>query len=154
MLREIGMHWLLYGFAAVAGAVNAIQSGCNATLGKMLGQPFVAALVIVAVSFTSLLVCGLVLGQLALPESGRVGQVPWWGWVGGALGAFYVMSMLLAAETIGAAVFMGLTVTAAIVTSLVLDHFGWMGFRQHPAGLWRIVGGVMMISGLGLIAKF
>jgi Putative inner membrane exporter, YdcZ len=52
------MSWLLYGFAAVAGAVNAIQVACNSTLGKALQLPFVAAMIVAAATFISLLVAG------------------------------------------------------------------------------------------------
>ena len=148
------MQWLGYGLAIFAGVLNAIQPGCNAALNKVLEMPFVAAMIVSAVTFSSLLTIGLLFGQLHPPSNERIAQVPWWGWVGGALGAVYIMSMLLVAERVGAALFLGLTVTSAVLTSLLLDHFGLVGFRQHPAGAWRILGGILMISGLGLIAKF
>ena len=148
------MQWLLYGFAVFAGVLNAFQPGCNAALNKALGMPFGAALSISAVTFFSLLVAGLLVGGFHWPIAGRIAQVPWWGWIGGAMGAVYVMSMLLVAERLGAALFLGLTVTSAIITSLLLDHFGLVGFRQHPAGALRILGALLMIGGLGLIARF
>ena len=49
---------------------------------------------------------------------------------------------------------MGVTVTVAIVTSLVMDHFGLLGFEIHKAGLARIAGGILMVAGIGLIAAF
>src|SRR6185437_9563435 len=49
---------------------------------------------------------------------------------------------------------LGLTVTAAIVTSLMLDHFGLVGLPRHPPGACRILGAALMMSGLGLIATF
>ena len=148
------MQWLLYGLAVFAGVLNAVQPGCNTVLKKGLELPFVAGITVAAVTFTSLLLAGLLFGQISWPSSERVAQVPWWGWVGGAFGAVYVMSMLLVAERVGAALFLGLTVTTAIVTSLVLDHFGWVGFKEHPVSVWRALGGLLMIAGLGLIAKF
>ncbi|HEX6840068.1 MAG TPA: DMT family transporter [Stellaceae bacterium] len=148
------MQWLIYLFAVFAGVLNAIQPGCNAALNKALGLPFVAAITISAVTFSALLVAGLLVGGFHWPMAGRVAQVPWWAWIGGAMGAVYIMSMLLIAERLGAALFLGLTVTSAIITSLLLDHFGLVGFRQHPAGALRILGALLMIGGLGLIARF
>ena len=84
----------------------------------------------------------------------RLAHIPWWAWVGGIIGAVYIMSMLLVAERLGAAFFLGRTVTAAIVTSLMLDHFDLVGFPRHPAGAWRSLGAALMISGLSLIATF
>lgn len=146
--------WFSYGFAVLAGVANALQSGANATLAKSLGQPFAASLVVVLVSFAGLLTAGLVSGQLAWPGMDKFGEAPWWAFVGGLLGACLLLSQLFVAQHLGAGVFLGLTVTAAVVTSLVLDHWGLMGFREHPAGLWRIVGGALMIAGLGLVARF
>ena len=57
----------------------------------------------------------------------------------------------LDSERLGAAVFTGITVTAAIITSVVLDHFGWVGFAQHTADPWRILGCALMIGGLVLV---
>ena len=58
------------------------------------------------------------------------------------------------ARQIGAATFLGLFVTAGVITSLLLDHFGWVGFNQHRAGLWRIIGAILMIGGVALVGLF
>jgi transporter family-2 protein len=47
-----------------------------------------------------------------------------------------------------------LTVTAALIMSLLVDHFGWLRVHPHPISLGRIVGGLLLISGVALIAKF
>jgi transporter family-2 protein len=148
------MQWLLYLLVGAAGVLNAVQAGCNATMRKVLDAPVASGLVIVAVSFSTMLVGGAVAGQLSWPAAGRFGQLPWWGWLGGVFGAFYVMMMLLTAEKIGAAVFMGVTVTAAVVASVALDHFGWVGFKEHPAGLARLAGAALMVIGVLLVARY
>ena len=147
------MSWFLYAFAILAGVLNTVQSGANVTLNKSLDQPIVAALVVAAVGATVYLLAAPFLG-LAIPTADRVASVPWWGWFGGALGALYVLSMILIAGRVGAAAFTGLTVTSAIVTSILLDHFGWLGFDVHAAGIWRLLGGAVMIAGLVLVCLF
>jgi transporter family-2 protein len=91
---------------------------------------------------------------LAWPGTARLAGVPWWAWLGGAMGGAYVLAMIVLADRLGAALFTGVTVTAAIVTSLLLDHYGWLGFTQHAAGPWRILGGALMIGGVALISLF
>ena len=126
---------LLIGLIALlAGTLNTVQSGANVTLNKTLGQPILAALIVAGTNVCIYLAAGTVLG-LAWPGTAKFAQVPWWAWLGGAI-------------------FTGLTVTAAIVTSVLLDHFGWVGFAQHTAGLWRIVGCILMIAGLALVSAF
>ena len=148
------MQWLLYGFVIVAGALNAVQAGCNSSLNKVIEQPIAAALMILAVAFSGILTLGTISGQLGVPEIASFHRVPWWGWIGGLLGATFLMSMLLFAHRIGAGAFMGLSVTAAIITSVALDHFGLVGFKEHSVGWWRILGSGLMIAGIGLVAKY
>ncbi|HEY6855591.1 MAG TPA: DMT family transporter, partial [Mycobacterium sp.] len=54
----------------------------------------------------------------------------------------------------GAGVFIGLTVTAALIMSLLVDHFGWLRVDPHPISLGRVIGGLLLISGVALISKF
>lgn len=147
------MSWLLYLFALAAGVLNTVQSGSNVTLTKTLEQPILAALIVAAVGAAVYLVAAPIVG-IGLPSGDKLAQVPWWGWIGGGLGALYVLSVIFIAGRVGAAAFTGLTVTSAIVTSILLDHFGWLGFDVHEAGLWRLAGGGLMIVGLVLVCVF
>jgi transporter family-2 protein len=146
------MQWLLIGFVACTGVLNTIQAGSNTTLNKVLGAPFWAASVVFTVALTATVTAGFVSGQRLSGDT--LGQVPWWGWIGGLFGALYIIAMMMTANKVGAAVFMAVTVTAAIVTSLTMDHFGLMGFEVRRAGIGRLMGAVAMICGLGLIARY
>jgi bacterial/archaeal transporter family-2 protein len=144
---------LLVLIAALAGVLNTVQSGANSTLSRALEQPIVAALVVSGVNAAFYVVVGLFVG-MGWPSSQRIASVPWWAWLGGLMGGAYVLAVIYLAQRLGAAVFIGITVTAAIITSTVMDHFGWVGFQQHSAGLWRIVGCVLMVGGLALVSLF
>jgi transporter family-2 protein len=146
--------WYLYGLALLAGIANAVQGGTNATLAKTLGQPFAAGLVVALGTGATLLLTGLALGRLHLPALAQAAQVPAWAWFGGCLGALVVLSQFFAAQAIGAAPFLAILVTAGVATSILLDHFGWIGFTVHAASLWRIVGGLLMVAGVTLVALF
>ncbi|GJG89557.1 hypothetical protein tb265_47380 [Gemmatimonadetes bacterium T265] len=144
-------------FTILAGVLNTLQSGSNATLNKRLEHPLASAAVVYLGGLAVIVLGslgGLLLGRGGLPAADRAALVPWWGWIGGTLGLVYVFAMFLVAPKLGAAVFTAVSVTAGVLTSLVLDHFGWMGFDPHPAGWGRIVGGLLIVGGLGLIAKF
>ncbi|MGU3361865.1 DMT family transporter [Methylobacterium sp. M6A4_1b] len=146
--------WFLYGFALLAGIANAVQSGVNATLSKNLTQPFAAGIVVSLAGGVTLLLIGLVLGRFALPSLGDIRAVPLWAWFGGVVGAFLILSQLFVAQQIGAAPYLGLLITAGVITSILLDHFGWIGFEQHPLTIWRALGGVLMVGGIALVALF
>ena len=41
-----------------------------------------------------------------------------------------------------------------MAASVLIDNYGWLGFPQHTAGLWRLVGAGLMIAGVTLVAVF
>ena len=147
------MQWLLIPVVIVTGVLNAIQTGTNTKLAQTAGAPIVAAIAVYLVGLATLLVLSPFLGASG-QAAVKLQQAPWWAWVGGIGGALYIIAMLYATQKVGAGMFTGLTVTAAIVTSVLLDHFGWLGLKEHPAGTWRIVGAGLMVAGVVLIAKF
>ncbi len=140
--------------AALAGVLNPVQSGANGELGRVLGNPFGVVLVSLSISLAFTLVAGLFLRFGETSGFSQLAQAPWWAWVGGACGAIFLVSQPLAAPRLGAAVYIGITVTASAIASVLLDHFGVLGFQPHAAGLWRIVGTALMIAGVSLIARF
>ena len=147
------MKALLLVFAAVAGALNAVQAGCSSTLGKAIG-PMPAAVAIGVVAVVTYLAAGAVSGQLAWPGPERIAAAPWWAWMGGVLGAVFVLSQLFVAQKVGSGLFIALTVTSSVMASLLIDNYGLVGFDVHPAGWGRIAGAMFMFAGLGLIARY
>ncbi len=146
--------WYLYAFTLLAGIANAIEPGQNATLAKVTGQPLLAGALCFLVALLTFLVGLLVMRGRGLPRRGSFARVPWWAWPGGALGAGVVVAQLYLAESLGAAPFLGLVVTGGVVTSILLDHFGLVGFAVHRAGRGRIAGGLLMVAGVTLVALF
>lgn len=151
---EILVMWYLYVFVLLAGIANAIQPGQNGALAKSFSQPLVAGLIVGLCTASTVLIVGLVSRRLAWPTQQELSQVPWWAWGGGLFGGGIVITQLLIARQVGAGVFLGLLVTAGVLTSIILDHFGWVGFERHPASLWRVLGGLLMVAGVGLVALF
>lgn len=146
--------WYLYGFVLMAGIANAVQAGLNGALSKGLAQSLTAGLVVAAGTATCILTVGLISGHLTWPTADQVSHMPWWAWFGGILGGGIILAQFVVAQKIGAAPFLGLLVTAGVVTSVVLDHFGLIGFEQHTANGWRLGGGLLMIAGVTLVAVF
>jgi len=57
-------------------------------------------------------------------------------------------------DKIGAGPFAGLTITANILMSLVIDHYGLFGIEVDQLNRSRIIGGLLMVAGIALIARF
>jgi transporter family-2 protein len=143
----------MFAFVAVSGVLTAAQAGMNARLRVAVGDPWTAGAWVALVE-TLLFAVGALVARPALPSWGTVLGGPWWSYVGGVLGVVIVYAGLAYASKLGAGPFNGVLVTAAIIASLLLDHFGLVGFEQHSINLWRVIGGALMVGGVTLIALF
>lgn len=146
--------WYLYAFALLAGIANAIEPGQNATLAKATGQPMLAGMFCFGLAALCLFAVMMVVRLPIKPVAATASNVSWWAWPGGVLGAVIVLAQLYVSEKLGAAPFLGCVVTAGVIGSIVLDHYGLVGFKRHRASRWRIVGGCLMITGVALVALF
>ncbi len=146
------MKIFLYVFVAVVGALTSVETGMNAKLTSTLGGPWWPSLLFSAISVLCLIIASaFVAGPF---PTGQIGAAPWWAWAGGIVSALYIMSMLIAPRLLGAGLFTGLTVTAAVMASIALDHFGLVGFPVHAAGIGRLLGAALMVTGIILVAVF
>jgi transporter family-2 protein len=140
-------------FAVVAGAAIALQAGVNTELARWVGSPIRA-------SFVSFVVGAVALGLLSaailkpLPSGSRLADAPWWAWVGGLLGAFYVVGVVVTAPRLGAATLVAAVIAGQIVSSLLIDQFGWVGFREHPVSAGRLAGVALVFAGVALVRIF
>jgi transporter family-2 protein len=151
-MQDLSAAWL-YPLIFMAGALQAWGPPMNGALRNALTNPWLASLV----SFLpviALLVCLVLCLPRPLPTMAGVAAMPWWAPLGGLVGAFAVIAGLLFVNKVGAGVFAGLTITANILMSLVIDKFGWFGMNVHPLSGWRMLGAALMVSGITLIAKF
>jgi transporter family-2 protein len=76
---------------------------------------------------------------------------PLWSWLGGVRGAMMVLSAIIPAPRLGAAAFVSAMVVGTVVASVAIDHFGLVGFREHPVTTLRLLGGVLVIVGMVLV---
>ncbi len=125
----------------------------NGASASSLENPWLASTVsfLPVVAFLLVLFCCL---PNPLPSMKGIATMPWWAPLGGLVGAFAVIMGLLFVDKIGAGPFAGLTITANILMSLAIDHFGLFGIEQHSLNVWRMLGGVLMTGGIVLIALF
>lgn len=149
------MNWtsVLYVVVAfVAGAVVAVQPGINGTLSKRLDHPIQASVISFSVGWAVLVVSCLGLGQ-RLPRPSMLQSAPWWLWLGGGtVGAFFVTTALIVAPRIGAAYWVALIVAGQMAASLLLDHYGLVGFAKREIGWEGIVGALLVICGVALMS--
>ena len=143
----------LYPFILLAGVLQAAGASMNGQLNKSIGNPWLASTIsflLVTFAFIGL----FVLLPRPLPTVKGVETMPWWAPLGGLVGAVAVFAGLTLVQKVGAGPLNGLTITANLVASLAIDHFALFGMAQHSLNLPRLAGAVLMIIGVGLIARF
>lgn len=148
------MNIVLALLALACGAVLTTQVGSNTLLGKSINNLYIPAAVnmVAGLVFTVFL---LLIVHKPLPAVEQLRAAPWWTWLaGGFLGTAYLTGNILLAPKLGAAALVGLVVTGQLLFAVLADNYGWLGFEQHGATLWRGLGCVLMVGGVTLIARF
>lgn len=139
--------------ALLAGAGLTVQAGANSRLRQYVGDPSRAALVSFAVGTVVLLIYSLA-ARAPWPAVSTLTRAPWWVWIGGLLGSFYVFVSVIAAPRLGAAVLFGLIVAGQVLCSLVLDQFGLVGYARHAITPGRVLGAALVLVGVALVRRF
>jgi len=64
-----------------------------------------------------------------------------------------VISTVVVGPRLGAATLLALVVLGQLATALMVDHFGWLGFPQHPLSFVRLAGAALLFGGVVLITR-
>jgi transporter family-2 protein len=147
----MGAGWVVP-LALLAGAVIAVQAGSNARLAQAAGGPVMAGLITCVVALVAMGVCVAAL-RPPVPAAADLAVAPWWAWIGGALGAAYVVAAAYLAPKLGAAAFAGFVIAGQLAASAALDHFGLVGFEKHPVGFTRLAGLALLLGGVYLVYR-
>jgi len=138
--------------ALLAGAMLSVQTGVNVQLRAALGEPVAAALASFLVGTLGLGVLVL-LSRVPVPIATAWQRSEWWQWIGGLLGACYIVVAIVVAPRLGAATFIAVVVAGQMLSSLVLDQYGWVGFAEHPVSPLRLLGAALVVGGVVLVQR-
>ena len=92
--------------------------------------------------------------RLPLPNMETVRDIPFWYFAGGIAGALFVATSIVLAPRLGAATTFGIIIAGQIAATLVMDHFGWLGFNLHPMNMARVIGAILLVMGVSLVLKY
>jgi transporter family-2 protein len=147
------MRPLLMLTALLAGALMPVQAGVNAKLRLFLGDPYLASLVSFVVGTLALLAFMLVT-RAPLPTLAAAAAAPWWSWLGGMLGAFFVAVTVILAYKLGATGMMAWLIAGQLIGSVLLDHTGAIGFAVREASWQRLAGVALLFAGAVLVNEY
>jgi bacterial/archaeal transporter family-2 protein len=149
-LGAIGERGAWLALALAAGAALPVQGAINAQLRTDLDAPIAAG----AVSFV---VAAAGMGALLAatraprPQLEPLRRLPWWGWLGGLVGATYVTSVFLLIPKIGTAPTIALTVAGQQVASVFVDRYGLLRLPRRPVPPARLAAVATLLAGVLLI---
>ncbi len=146
------MKWFFILLALAAGATMPMQAGVNLRLKQALGDPIFAALVSFGVGTLALAVYAFVLRPV--PTVSMAATAPWWSWLGGLFGAFFVSVIIILAAQLGATASMAWLLAGQFLAALILDHFGLISFAVRDVSLPRLAGVALVILGAFLVNKY
>jgi transporter family-2 protein len=138
--------------ALACGILLSLQVAINSRLGRGLGSGLIAASASFIVGLIGLLVLCLVMRQRM--DWATAGRVPWWSWLGGLMGAFYIAATIMLLPRIGSAALVGLVIGGQLAAALVLDHYGWLGVPEHALNLPRLIGAALLLAGVALVLRY
>jgi transporter family-2 protein len=141
--------FVLLSLGLLIGAALPVQAGVNSQLRQVVGSPYRAGLI-------SVLVSSLTLGVVSLMSLGlsiQLRESAWWMWLGGVLGAAFVTGSIVLAPRLGATTLVAAVVAGQLSLSVVLDHFGLLGYPVAPISWPRVLGIVLLVAGVLLIQR-
>lgn len=138
-------------FATLIGSAFAAQTGINAQLRIWLGAPLQAALI--SFGTGALLLACISTLTLGWHWPAGLSQAPKWIWLGGSLGAFIVAGSILLAPRLGSFALTAIIVSSQMLTALMLDSYGLLGFQRVEMSWSRWMGAGLIVTGMILAIR-
>lgn len=136
-------------WALATGLMIASQPLVNAKLGQHVGGPIWSA-------FFSFLVGTVFIFAFALLLKGKLPELDtqhlkWWMFLGGIMGAFFVMSSIAIVPVLGTTLMIALFIAGQLIAATLLDHYGVLMPAPKPITMQKIAGICVLAVGAYLI---
>lgn len=141
---------LLTGLVSLIGG---IAVGLQGPLTSMVSQHIGTIEAVFIVHLGGAVLAGFL---LLFSGGGNLGDwriVPWYALMAGFLGLFVLSSVSYSIPRIGASVTIAFMVTAQLMVSMGLDHFGLLGISTQTITPTRLLGGATLILGTWLVSR-
>lgn len=144
--------FIVIALSLFAGFAVPLQAGSNARLGVLLGHPFWATVISLLISGVAIALVMLVV-KVPRPNLGALMGGPWWIWLGGLAGVFYITVALMVVPRLGALNFIMAVVVGQLIISLIIDYFGLLGLPRHTPSMQKIIGVSVVLAGFVIASR-
>lgn len=128
-----------------AGGVLSIQAPVNAALARGAGDPVLGAAINFLVGFLFLVVVCLFRG--IGPGQIVIGEIPVWAWLGGFMGGFYIVTLIMTVPVTGSLTAVAAVIFGQLLLALILDRYGAFGLPVYEFTWPRLAGLGLVLAG-------
>ena len=86
-----------------------------------------------------------------MPNASR--GLPWYAWIGGLYGAFFVAVAAFGAPRIGVGPLLTAAIAGQLLAAIILDHYGLLGLTRQPISIEKIGGVLLVLLGAWLVRR-
>ncbi|HZF63583.1 MAG TPA: DMT family transporter [Chitinophagaceae bacterium] len=147
------MKYLMLIGTLVAGSLLPVQTILNTRLGRQTGGFLVGVLLSFIVGTLCLLLINLFVSGNALVQLKPSKTHPWFLWLGGLIGAFFLSYTTWVNQKQGMALTFILIICGQILMSLLIDNYGLLGAKMQPVTGMKMAGVALILAGIFLIRK-
>ncbi len=147
------MNNLFYLLALGAGLLLPMQIAFNNKLTHYSSNPVTSSLISFSIGTIALLLYSLTQFSSFQKSLHQLSHAPGYAWLGGLVGAFYIISTIVASPKIGLALFLALVIGGQLMMSLIIDHFGLMGAAVKPITWMKGIGLILVFGGIFLLKR-
>lgn len=144
--------WLGYALVTLSGALLATQPSTTAALAKQTKFPSFSALMSFVTGIVIVLVYFLI--ETKGGHEVNVKGTTWWAWTGGVVGALYIICISLYTQRLSATVLIAILISAQLVISALIDHFGWLEMPKREMNIGKGIGVAFILVGTLLVTIF
>lgn len=134
-----------------AGLAGALQVAVMGRFGERIGT--LEALAFSTAVTAVITIAVLVVARRSLDGFAAGWSSPAWLWLGGAMGAFIVLSITVAGPRIGVVATAGLLIVGQLAMATLIDRFGWFGVERIGLSPAKLVGLVLLVAGAALTLR-
>lgn len=137
----------------IVGFCFPVMAYSNGVLGKSLGSPFAGTLAVFILGSAILLLI-IWFTKAGVPSPGQLKQIDWRIWLGGCIVILNLVTYTIVPARIGMANMIVLLIAGQLIASVGAEHFGLFRFPVHLINWQRILGVILLITGVILVKKF
>jgi len=147
---------MLWPLALLAGSCIALQAAMNARLGQLVNSSWLATSYAFLTSFLLVALIFLLFNTKSMLEHWQqipFSIIPWYLWCSCLLSVIGVGSMYWLIPRMGVGSLMSYVLASQLIIAMLISHFGVFDSPQKLISHTKLIGSVLLISGVFLVNK-